>query len=348
MLDFCFNTGQLINGKLFCSCARFNGLFQVDLYTGISKYVGQFPNENITGAALHRESFVYNDCIIFIPHAAKGISIYDVKKNSFEYYEVGESEKIPMSGCLINDILWLFAINSDETIRYMNLKTRTLEKLPNVEIWTKKFFQRVVYANGSIWAAEFDTNKLLEFVVDSKEEFVHELMIDEIKNISSGKEGLWLITKNENSVFQWKFKSYEISQYSVDKIETCNTQPFSVVLDLDDKVYLIPLELENVQNLVDNRFKKMSMSYDGIKQYTKEITPFFLNHIYTSRGWMLPPLNINHMVFINTNNQKMEMQRMDWENQDEYPQREYIEDLQTREGKVMGFEEFLEVVSKCE
>ena len=104
MLNFAFGTGQIYKERVICSCSLFNGLFSLDIKTGEAEFIDVFPNEGLATRAIHRNSFLYKDYIGFIPANGNGLSIYDLKKDIFKFYELGHGQT---ELCIIGGKVWI-------------------------------------------------------------------------------------------------------------------------------------------------------------------------------------------------------------------------------------------------
>lgn len=91
MLTTAFNENMLFHTykvvitekSAWISMALFNGLFTLNLETGVIKWAGKFPDEGDTESNLFKDYEVLDEKIYFAPSNAKNIMVYDTLENKF-------------------------------------------------------------------------------------------------------------------------------------------------------------------------------------------------------------------------------------------------------------------------
>lgn len=80
-------------GTAFASSFINNGLYEVNLCNGKSRYIMLFPNENIDGKRIHSSAVYHDSKVYFIPMSGEYISIFDVNKRIIDQIVVPQPSK---------------------------------------------------------------------------------------------------------------------------------------------------------------------------------------------------------------------------------------------------------------
>lgn len=74
------------------SCAGFNGLFEIELESGKCKYIGLFPNEDLTREFIHLSAVYCRRKAFFFPQRGKYISVYDMDRRNIVQIDFKECD----------------------------------------------------------------------------------------------------------------------------------------------------------------------------------------------------------------------------------------------------------------
>ena len=77
-----------IENNIWFSATNYNGLYQYNLGNGITKRIGDFPNEDLWQGGLYHNVCLYQHSLVFIPHQGRWLSIYDIDKKIFKQVEM--------------------------------------------------------------------------------------------------------------------------------------------------------------------------------------------------------------------------------------------------------------------
>jgi hypothetical protein len=83
---------QIENNQWFCH-SEFNGLFAANTNSKNAHFIGSFPNEALHKRNLYLAPVLYKNKLVFAPHSANGIGIYNIQTGELSTLPLPELEK---------------------------------------------------------------------------------------------------------------------------------------------------------------------------------------------------------------------------------------------------------------
>lgn len=207
------------------SCSMCNGLFEINLFSGLCNYVALFPNEKIDADRLHAKAVKIKNKIYFIPAAADYIAVYDIENKKLDSIELDIVDKTLYKfykprfkfsdGIFFKNSLFIISSTYPAIIR-LNPYTHKIEYYRD---WIPRegyFFRKGTYVyKNKFYIPSVVNNFVLEFNMQNmqgKQHFVGE------KNHGSwsmcgNEEEIWLIPKLQGAVTYWNLLSGEVKSY---------------------------------------------------------------------------------------------------------------------------------------
>lgn len=203
-----------------------NGLFEVDIKTGKSRYIELFPKEGIMISGLHSHCEWVDNKVYFIPSAGKNISIFDIDSKEIESIEIpavstkqnwGYKPKLKFSKAILyNDYLWLIPATYPGIIK-LDLNTNIFVTISNWLPNDEFMFRRAVYIKENVvYAASGNNNNVLIFDLSSETGSIRKIghMNNGIMDMCENGEELVMAPRTEGAVVKWNLVTNEIKEYS--------------------------------------------------------------------------------------------------------------------------------------
>lgn len=165
-----------IKNDIWFSALNYNGLYRYNLIKKTCKRIADFPNEEMWTECLHYIVRLYEHFLIFIPHVAKKISIFDIEQEKFHQIEIPYlGEEFDVDGRFVEGIVYkeqLYAIGCHYPgIVKVDLKTYKTEVIYR-EATTQKtcdgiyFGTEVVIEKNYMYVPVFYENAILLYDMD--------------------------------------------------------------------------------------------------------------------------------------------------------------------------------------
>lgn len=314
-----FMCGALYKDFILASCLEFNGLYKIYYETGENEYLGSFPNETLVSKNLHRNAFIVNDLVYFIPYKAINIQVYNISRRSF--YEITVERngyKGGYIGIQSNEDIYLVPESKGGSVLKLDTKTDnikimvtadTLLTLINSDKVSSKLFLRICLQNDRLWLPLYKTNIILELIVTSGRIIKHNLNIENIFGCFNGKNGIWILGNNGNSIYKWNLQSCSVIKMDYDCNCMRKKRCFNWIIDIGSNVYVLPAWGESILILKNNEF----VEFECVEK-TNTIYQKFFASICSDGDIFLLPMGIEYMLKIEGNEiREIELQKINSE-----------------------------------
>lgn len=242
-----------------------NALYEVDMINSECTYITTFPNESIDGKRLHCTAVYADSQIYFIPMSGEYISIYNLKNKTISQIKVpqleiekeGYNKKFKFSGAYYKNGYIFIMPYTYPAILKLNVVTKEIltisDWVPSDEIF---FRSKMCIDDQYIYIPNGRNNIILQFNVDTDK-----AKIFRVGRYNNGaacmhkiKDCFWIAPRLKGSVICWNPQSNkiicELEEYP-DGFETGKIV-FSELLNMGDKIYLIPAEANAALSVGDN------------------------------------------------------------------------------------------------
>lgn len=258
-----FETCIKMENDIWFSATNYNGLYRYNLKDKIVKKVALFPNEEMWQMDLYHNMCRYQNLLVFIPHYAERISIYDMKTEVLRQIELPISYK-PLNflgGVVYHDMLYMFGYKYPGIIK-VDLNTgkhkviyETNEVDSDVE---DPYFGDVATEGNYVYIPCQQQNSVLILDMD----------YDAIKKKSVGKgpvgysrivkdgQVLYLLERDTNNLVLWDIRTdiwYEVALHFeepyVDAHISYNSKYIWIVSIISGEVYIVEKETGKKQKI---------------------------------------------------------------------------------------------------
>ncbi len=224
-MNLVFNVIAIKGDVGYASDFERNGLFEVNIKTGKSIYIGLFPKEEIMTSRLHSYCEWVDNKVFFIPSAGNNISIFDVDSKEIETIEIpavskkqnlGYKPKLKFSKAIpYSDYLWIIPATYPGIIK-LDLNTHKIVAISNWLPNDGYMFRRAVYINENVvYAASGNNNNVLIFDLSSETGSIRKIghMNNGIMDMCEHGEDLVMAPRTEGAVVKWNIVTNEIKEY---------------------------------------------------------------------------------------------------------------------------------------
>ena len=324
-----FTTGKIYKDKLFCSCANYNGLFQVDLDSGNVVFLSLFPNETCISEMLHRNSVLYEKYLCFLPQEGSFLQIYDIENAEFQSVNLKGIKAGPYDGFICDGELNVYSLNGGILIlKYSLLKMKiTYEYVSNGET-SKHIYQKIYKQNDLICMLEYDTNVMDEVDYKTGELRQHYLEIPSSINYSVSRSGFWFVSSDNTAVSLWNSSSNTVMSYIVEGKRENET--FSGVVEIGAEVFLVPIDGDIIRKLSEDKF--VPMHKICLSSRKNNASTFFISNERTDSHYYMLPLNIDSFIIIDDKGCISQLQYK-WINEEEYDENMFRTEIKEKLAK---------------
>lgn len=312
-----FSAAKIVGDNLFFSEYRFNGLFCMNLATKQISFVCFFEGEEVLAYGLHKCCILHNKKLFFLPERAKGIHIYDMENKQQHLIQLDEDTRASLGFysdvIMQDDILWIFPLNSKQPLMKLDVQTLQLEQDWDftqgcTNYWAESadvFFVRLCARDNSVFLCGYDSNKIIEWNMETKTFTEHKLSMDYLFSISLCKNKFWLTNLRDGDILCWTPEDGEIYYHTEIKCES--GRAFNNVIEVNDAIFIIPAFAEDilVWNVGKEEFQNC-LKYDSAIEFGMYGMPIrFFGYDIVADSVFLFPFGGNGLLEINTKKTEM-------------------------------------------
>lgn len=209
----------------YASCAMFNGLFKIDVYTNRCTYIGMFPNERVNGKRMHAKAVYTDGKIYFAPASAENISIYDVAAGEFETVSIHDYKgeyrffrsAFKFADAVKYDDFIFFIGSTYPAVLRMSCQTGMLDYYTD---WVPRegfvFRKGTLIKDSVFYIPNSIGNAVLEFHMDNCKGILHHIGINNHGSWSICRAGndYWLIPRREGFLVRWNPVDNTVTEYN--------------------------------------------------------------------------------------------------------------------------------------
>lgn len=202
------------DGKLWISCAGFNGLYSYDLKKNKTEFIASFDGSSNDVWKLHGKCIEVDAKLYFLPDRSTCIHCYDIATNKMERIELNEKGRLCSYYGLEKDKKIYFVCNTDEKkLIILDTNTKAFRKIVfPVEYKNIVLATEFIMLNDYLYFADKTDGQLISYSIKNN--------IFESKRIYKGggfgtigaSEGNIFLT-SETSVLKWNLETEELVEY---------------------------------------------------------------------------------------------------------------------------------------
>jgi hypothetical protein len=209
-----FNSCVKLGDDIWFSATNYNGLYRYNLKDTSIERVVTFPNEEMWQMGLHNTICLYHDSIVFVPHWAERVSIYNTKNGLLRQIEVPDlgsrvcSAPDFLCGVVYHEMLYMVGYKYSGIVK-VDLKTgefRTIYEADEwINIFVEEYFGEVAVEDNYMYIPCQFQNSIL--ILDMKHDTAEKKSIGKDSNrycriVKDGKN-VYLIDKNTSNFITW-------------------------------------------------------------------------------------------------------------------------------------------------
>lgn len=260
------------NGVLWISSFHFNGLFTVDLEARIVECVTSFEGVSLGAEALHREAYLYEDEIIFLPLSDKKIRIYnrrtkvqsaiDIPKGDIE---TGFSRSVKVADAIYfmsDDLkIWKYQLKEKIVIELKELSAKCIEYAKDISnpIFKNTFaegFLLMEEEGNRACKIDLRTYCVKNFIVSTERQDLRVMHFDGNR--------YWFFLKDSQDVLSWDGRQ-EWMTYKSSKDEWVGDNkavPYYNMFFLESGIYISNYYAKNIAKInEDKRIVEVAFAY---------------------------------------------------------------------------------------
>lgn len=203
--------GTVVNGKLYFSEARFNGLFCMDLNTYECSFLTHFLEEPFLGGVLHRKCVQWKEWLYFLPERGRFIHAYNLETKKQKCYDLqGIGVQIPY---VYEPIIWknklfYFSMKQGSPMCVLDLDKQLLERDDRLAEWCNKqgvkkesrFGCRLGSKGEWAYLVEDNQNCIIQWNLETGEGEVVKSDMHHLFGAVCVDKGLWLYARDNSSL----------------------------------------------------------------------------------------------------------------------------------------------------
>lgn len=210
-----FNDCAYENGIMWFVAGNYNGLFQMNIESGETIYLGKIPSEDEVISNLYVKIFKQENNLWLIPNRAKDLVKYNLKDKTFEKYKFPGLYKEKMQrfqyACMQGNKIYMIPANY-ERIVFFNMETLTIHTddkwlgyRDNCNICPLSVFPNICIVNGKLYFILYDTNVVVEYDLETRvsKEFKVGQESGRYADIVCDGTCFWLIPHRVGGVLCW-------------------------------------------------------------------------------------------------------------------------------------------------
>lgn len=229
--DIGIAAGIEYHNKIYFSAYVINGLFELDINTGITKFIKRFDKEE-SRFAIHREACFYGDIAWFIPQMGEYIAIVNLKTFEIEYVDLIWNRKNNM-GIKYAPSAYYSLVNVGKKKVFLipsildvplliDMEKQEIEPYYNIIDVDNELYLFGAYDEEYIWMVPKIGNKIIKIDLNNHE-------TEKIECIGK-REGYSGITYFEGTLWQAPYNTDSIQKINVKEFKSENIEPNSINL----------------------------------------------------------------------------------------------------------------------
>ena len=281
-----------LDGTLFFSNSRWNGLFSLDVDTLKVGYLMRFPNDYLDGTRLHKDAIEIDGKIFFLPwFFSDYMSIYDIRRHDMKTLHIPRKYYDSINGFFVKK-QYLYLVPGYIEFPRIKVDTQTFEmheiKTPKCDLEINTYRTAHIIKWDMIWYAYHRSNILTCWDNETDEFKIYNTPALNIYNIFDVGDYIWITEFGSYNI--WSFDGTNFTQvYDGSLNKKCdigNECPYGYAIKYLDSIIVAPSFGSEIMSFKDGVWNILLR--DENKQY---VTPFqsYLNmKIINNRLWILP------------------------------------------------------------
>ena len=295
--------GTIIGDQLYCSSRIANGLFKIDLGTGVSELVRFFEDRPLLQPGLHRSCIQAGDYLWYAPGINGNLlHVYNCIKNEMNAFDCGGS--VAIYNC--EGTIWCIPCSGGDfisfdssTLDYKKIKPIGYEAVEPYIKHGEGFLYGLV-ESSCIWFLIDNTGKICRYDTHNNQIELYETGVSPLITISKGKKGIWLTPLYGSKIILWNPEDGTKETFACDGMEkTEDERCFRFVIDNGINVYIFPSYADKNIQVLDGDLIKDYVSYPEDICFYEEDWSRFLNYSYTDGIYYINPANCNYLIKVN-------------------------------------------------
>ena len=271
----------------------FNGLFEIDLQTYNSRYLGSLPQYSITQASLCFCMEKVKDDILILPWESREIYIFNLNSKEFTKAEMPYPGYRFCGATVSGEKVYMICNNSPKIVVFdmYNNNFYCLDEIEEHKFKRNRIPDRVPFRKGICSVGEYiycvscDDSEVyrIKAADDAIEYYELSCADNGLRNIAFDGEYFWISEWDKASIIRWKPESNQFQKYECPEYTGIVYRSADIVC-MDRKVYMFPTGGDDRDDVIC--FNKESREWEVPSQFKEygskaKMNKSCWNHIYT-------------------------------------------------------------------
>lgn len=268
----CIYSAVEYKNKIWCSNNVFNGLYNVDLKTGIVEYVSDFPSDDkYSSSSLHKNVHILGDRLVFVPAYSDYITVYDIDSESFRTIRVeGRGKKeYASSSVMIGHNIWIMPLYFSGELICFNIDTLEMEIVSCFMEQCKDIVGSDAFSNEDFFVTRCSIyeNKLCFAFCGTDIVGLWDCKNRELSTYITKVDNLFAAVCVDNQIWLWSNSGNEIGVFDISNMvyekwmirdieENRSNRTINNIISYENRVLLVPAFSNNIyiSNADDREF----------------------------------------------------------------------------------------------
>lgn len=202
--------GKVVNGRIYFSEMRFNGLFCLNLNNNKCSFVTAFLNVSLDSRVLHRKCVQFGDWLYFLPERISFIHAYNVvtgQQKCFDLHQIGVEGPYIYEPVIWKNKLFYFPMKSGSTTCVLDLEQCDLEKDDRFGRWcntmgvAKELGCRLGQQDEKVYFVENKKNRIICWNLEAEEGELIESCAKQLFGVTCAENAIWMYTQDEPNLY---------------------------------------------------------------------------------------------------------------------------------------------------
>lgn len=246
-MHFSFAAGVVYNNKIIFSENYLNGLFEMEIETGRTRYITNFPDEDRTKKLMHKRAFIYKEKIVFAPNQGDHVHIYNIETGEILAVQVlknNNSRYAFLDMALVDNILYIIPGTAEQPIITLDMDdhsvrviTHKLDVIIGEHIPYEIHFYGAIYHEDKIWITGNNTSMVYAIDIRSGEADVFNTPIENLAKIFR-VDGSIFLTSLYGGIYSWNQMKNEYFEHK--KEESSSYLSYCVLENDNGSMFFVP------------------------------------------------------------------------------------------------------------
>lgn len=276
--------GKVVNGKLYFSEARFNGLICLDLNSCECVFLMPFLEEPFLCGTLHRKCVQWGDWLYFLPEKSRFIHAYNYKtkqQKCFNLQEIGIQAPFVYEPVILGNKLFYFSMKHGSPACVFDLDNHVLQRDDRLAEWCNNnglkkdgiFGCRLGSKGNWVYFVEDNQNDIIQWNLETGTGEVVKSDAHYLFGVTCVENRLWLYTRDELSLH---YRDISKNAHECVVEMNCEGRTYNHVIGVGEVIVAVPKQGREIFYLEqgERNFHRMDVLEGVPADFEKEVQFF--------------------------------------------------------------------------